>query len=341
MLTTRKIGKFYYVRGTVRVGKETVKVKEHSTGFVKSKDAASYASKLESDIREEILNPNADQSDKVLFDDCLRHYLEQKRLKMGELQKIKIITPFFEGKKINEIQEAWHQFCSHKNHLSLSTINRYANILKAILNNGKKEFKITLPNIQKQPVNDTIVFMLNADARTKLLSCYSKHAQPLFIVMSLQGFREQELLQLLWSDIHLKEHRIVIRTSKNGETRTVPMHQKTWWILARAWFKQKCPVSGHVFLNIKGKPYTDTRKTGGGSPIRKAHINALARLKKEYGISLKMRVHDWRHDWAARMIMAGNDLLTLQKIGGWKSISMVERYATFNRKHEQNAINKI
>lgn len=341
MLTTRKIGNVYYVRGTIRVGKESIKVKEHSTGFVKAKDAASYVSRLEADIREEILNPNADKSDKVLFDDCLRNYLDKKRLKIGELQKINIIAPFFEGKTISQIKNTWNDFCIAKKNLSIATINRYFDTLNAILKMGELDLNIKAPSIKKQPVKNKVIFFLTQEHREKLLSCYSKHAKPIFMILSLQGFREQELLQLLWSDIHLKDHTIVIRTSKNGETRSVPMHTKTWWILARKWFEQKCPVSGHVFLNNKGKPYTDTRKTGGGSPIRKAHITALSKLKKEYGITLKMRVHDWRHDWAARMVMAGNDLLTLQKLGGWKNIAMVERYTTFSREHEQNAINKI
>lgn len=341
MLTTRKIGSIYYVRGTVRVGQQVVRVKERSTGFNKAKDAASYVSWLEADIRDRILNPNADRSDKTLFDDCLRNYLDKKRLKVGELQKINIISKPFTGIKVSQMQDAWNRFCSEKRNLAIATLNRYANTINAILSLAETDLNIRPPKIKKQPVKNKIVFLLTADIREKLLSCYSPHARPIFTVLSLQGFREQECLQLDWSDIHLKEHEIVIRTSKNGETRSVPMHKKTWWILARMWIKNKCPVSGHVFLNAKRQPYTDTRKVGGGSPIRKAHTNALARLKQQYGITLKMRVHDWRHDWAGRMVMAGNDLLTVQKLGGWKNISMVERYATFTNKHASNAINKI
>lgn len=341
MLTTRKKGNIIYVRGTVRVGKQTIKVPEQSTGFIKAKDASEYISKLEADIRESVLNPNFDKSNRVLFDDCVRNYIEKKRLKIGEFQKINILLPYFEGKTVLEIKETWNHFCAQKAHLSLSTLNRYCDVINAICNLAAKDLKITPPLIKKQPVKNKIVFYLTSDVRTKLLSCYSKHACPIFEVMAHQGFREQELLQLDWSDVHLKEHTIIIRTSKNGETRSVPMHQKTWWILSRLWFKRKCPVIGHVFLNSKARPYTDTRKTGGGSPIRKAHVLALERLKTKYSITLKMRVHDWRHDWAARMVMAGVDLITLKKIGGWKSMQMVERYAAFSKRHELDAINKI
>lgn len=341
MLTTRKIGKFYYVRGTVRVGKDTIKVPERSTGFVKAKDAASYVSKLEAEIRDSILNPTQDKSNKTLFSDCVVHYLNKRRPKLGEMCKINILLSSFENVKISQIWEKWNEYIADKKHLAIPTLNRYAATINAIINACTEDMQISYKPIKMMPCKKTVVFMLNDDIREKLLSCYSKHARPIFTVLAYQGFREQECLQLLWEDINFKERVIVIRTSKNGETRSVPMHKKTWWVLARLWFKEKCPISGHVWLNNKRKPYTDTRKGIGGSPIRKAHTLALARLKKEYGIDLKMRIHDFRHNFASQLVMHGVDLITIQKLGGWKSIDMVKRYATFSNKHEIDSINKI
>ncbi len=341
MLSIRKRGEGYYIRGTVRVGNQTITVKERSTGFTKRKDAERYAAKLTAEIQEETLNPNADRSDRTTFDDCLRNYLDKKRVKIGELKKINTILPYFEGVKVVNIRDSWNKYCADKSHIKLATLNRYADVVNAILRSAETDLNITAPVIKKNPVVNKVVFMLTADTREKLLSCYSERTQPIFEIYSLQGFREQELLQLQWQDVHFDTNTIVIRTSKNGETRTAPMHTRTRDILILQWNKAKMPSTGHVFLSQKRKPYTDTRKTGGGSPIHKAHSNALKRLKERFGIDLKMRVHDWRHDWAARMVMAGNDLLTVQKLGGWKTLSMVSRYATFSREHENNAINRI
>ena len=342
MLTIRKRGKFYHVRGTVRVGKETFDVKEQSTGFDKLKNAREYASRLEADIREHALNPNADRTKKTTFDDCLTVYLNKKRLKPAELVKINIILPYFEGVKVSEIKSAWNKFCSLKQGLALATLNRYAGIINSILSFAKEDLQITPETIKKQPVKNQVVFMLTDKARSLLLKCYSEHARPIFTVFAYQGLREQENLQLQWEDVDFKRALLFIRKSKNGEARQIPMHKKTWITLARQWIKQNKPVSGNVWLNNKRKPYTDTRKTGcGGSPIRKAHILALQRLKRDYSIEVKCRIHDWRHDWASRMVMAGVDLLTVQRLGGWKSLDMVKRYATLSKKHESDAINKI
>lgn len=342
MLTTRKRGKFYYVRGTVRVGKETYDVKEQSTGFDKFKDAREYASKLEADIREHALNPKADKTSKTTFDDCVQVYLSKKRLRPSELNKLLYLVPFFEGTVISDMKDAWSRFCSIKNGLAPASLNRHATVINSIINTAREELNIAEFRIKKLPVKNQVVFMLTDKVRPLLLKCYSEHARPIFTVFAYQGLREQENLQLQWEDVDFKRAVLFIRKSKNGEPRQIPMHKKTWWALARQWIRQRKPTSGNVWLNNKRKPYTDTRKIGcGGSPIRKAHILALQRLKKDFGIVVKMRCHDWRHDWASRMVMAGVDLITIQRLGGWKSLEMVKRYATLSRKHESDAINKI
>ncbi|GAB1723881.1 MAG: tyrosine-type recombinase/integrase [Nitrospira sp. CR1.1] len=39
------------------------------------------------------------------------------------------------------------------------------------------------------------------------------------------------------------------------------------------------------------------------------------------------RCHDLRHTFATRLVQAGVDIYTVQKLGRWKTISMVMRYA--------------
>ena len=342
MLNIRKRGEIYYVRGTVRVGKETHIVKEQSTGLTKHADAREYVAKLESDIRESVLNPNKDKTKETTFDDCLEVYLNKKRPKLSQLRQINFLMKYFEGEAVSDIINAWNRFLSVRQGLSTSSQNRYAVIINSILNVASDDLNIKPPKIKIQPVKNEVIFMLTDKVRPLLLSCYSDHARPIFTVYAYQGLREQENLQLQWEDVDLKQAVLFIRTSKNGESRQIPMHKKTWWAIAREWVKRGKPNTGHVWLNKNGQPYTDTRKTGcGGSPIRKAHTNALKRLKNEYGVELKMRCHDWRHDWAGRMVMAGVDLLTVKDIGGWKSLEMVKRYASLSNKHKSDAINKI
>ena len=41
----------------------------------------------------------------------------------------------------------------------------------------------------------------------------------------------------------------------------------------------------------------------------------------------RFRFHDLRHTFATRLVQAGADIYTVQKLGRWKTISMVQRYA--------------
>lgn len=341
MLTIRKRGELYHVRGTVRVGNKTIKVPERSTGFRKAGDAKEYVGRLEKEIVDSVLRPEESLNKTIKFDDCLKVYMNEKTISVPNFITIKVLIKHFEGVSISDIPQKWNVFCAAKSDIKDNTINRYASQLNAILNFAKDRLNISPQLIKRKSVNDAVVFLLPEGVKEKLLSCYSNKIRPIFITLAYQGFRESECIHLLWNDIHLKEKMIVIRTSKNGETRIVPMHPKVWWVMARKWIKAGKPTNGPVFLTIYGKPYRDGRKLGGGGTLMQVHHNALKKLKERYGIEIKMRVHDWRHDWASRMVMAGVDLLTIQKLGGWKSLQMVQRYATFSAKHEIDAINKI
>jgi len=53
------------------------------------------------------------------------------------------------------------------------------------------------------------------------------------------------------------------------------------------------------------------------------------------------RFHDLRHTFASRLAMEGVDLLTIKDLGGWKTLSMVQRYAHLSPGHRQNAIERL
>ncbi len=53
------------------------------------------------------------------------------------------------------------------------------------------------------------------------------------------------------------------------------------------------------------------------------------------------RFHDLRHAFASRLAMEGVDLLTIKDLGGWKTLSMVQRYAHLSPGHRQTAIERL
>jgi hypothetical protein len=51
--------------------------------------------------------------------------------------------------------------------------------------------------------------------------------------------------------------------------------------------------------------------------------------------------HGLRHTWASRLTMSGVDPRTLQTLGGWRSLSMVERYSHLSPDHLRSAVEKL
>ena len=157
----RKRGQYYYISGKIRVGDKSFEVKEHSTGFTKLQDAREYANRLVAETREKALNPKADKSNQTTFDECLEVYLNKKRLKVGQLKQIGYILGYFEGYKVEDIKEAWQKFCSIKQGLSLSSLNRYATIVNAILKSAEEDLNISPQKIKLQAVKNEVIFKID------------------------------------------------------------------------------------------------------------------------------------------------------------------------------------
>jgi site-specific recombinase XerD len=51
--------------------------------------------------------------------------------------------------------------------------------------------------------------------------------------------------------------------------------------------------------------------------------------------------HVLRHTFASRLAMAGVDLRTIQELGGWQSLKMVERYAHLSPSHKAEAVERL
>jgi integrase len=87
--------------------------------------------------------------------------------------------------------------------------------------------------------------------------------------------------------------------------------------------------AAEVFRRPDGKPYErlrdDADDTSAGNRIRKAFAAACRRA----GIK-DFTPHCCRHTWATWHYASNRDLLALQRLGGWKSLAMVSRYAHVN-----------
>ncbi len=110
--------------------------------------------------------------------------------------------------------------------------------------------------------------------------------------------------------------------AKNGETKTVPISSELLGPL-----KAQMARSKGEYVFVKRDRVTPLKS------IRTA-FETVCRNAKLTDVTL----HVSRHTFASRLAMNGAPLRTIQELGGWKSIGMVERYSHLSEKHKEEAV---
>ena len=156
--------------------------------------------------------------------------------------------------------------------------------------------------------------MADNRGRTASLSGLARWLQEILVFAANTGLRQSEILNLQWDNVDLFRRTITLLEQKNGGRDTLPVNAKTLTVLkARA--KVRSFQSDYVFYNGAGHRM-DARDL----------LRVFYAAMKKADVK-RFRFHDLRHTFATRLVQAGADIYTVQKLGRWKTISMVMRYA--------------
>jgi len=179
-----------------------------------------------------------------------------------------------------------------------------------------------------------IRFLRENNARTRYLSleesqrliasCIAPHIRALVTVALHSGMRLGEILNLCWQDLDFASGFILVRDSKNGESRHVPMDA-----ILSALFRSYPRRLGTdlVFSSSSGGRIVDVR-TGFRNACKRAGL-------------IDLHFHDLRHTFASQFVMAGGDLYILKEILGHKSLAMTTRYSHLSPTYKIRAIDRM
>ena len=168
--------------------------------------------------------------------------------------------------------------------------------------------------IPREKVKNRMERWLTEEEEEKLLNACPEWLRDMVIFSLNTGFRQNEMLSLTWSQVDLSRKTILFWDQKNGGRDTVPINPAAEEILKKHW-KVRSLSSDHVFLTSNGTPF-----------IARNVIRSFSIALEKAGIE-KFRWHDLRHTFATRLIHEGVDLYKVQRLGRWRSVSMVMRYA--------------
>jgi len=172
------------------------------------------------------------------------------------------------------------------------------------------------------------VRFLTEQEEIRLLEAASEPLRTIILAGIYAGLRiKSEALTLAWVNVDFENGFLTVQDiyAKSGETRSVPLDsglREALWAL-----KERARSEHYVFTKANGKPY-------------RAIGNAFATACQNAKL-LKVTPHTLRHTFASRLAMAGVDLRTIQELGGWKSLRMVERYSHLSPDHKVAAIEKL
>ena len=206
-----------------------------------------------------------------------------------------------------------------------ASINRYMSPLSAALSSGQKWEWIETHPIQgkfdKLRENNQRVRYLNEKERTRLLAVLKgradKRLYQIVLIALNTGMRKSEIRNLKWKDIDFESSRIILKTTKNKESRTYPITPSIAKILDQ--IARTPNKNGYLFPSDTGEtPYDFT----------KPWETALANADIE-----DFRFHDLRHTAASYLVMNGASIVHVQKILGHKTLDMVKRYAHLSDDH--------
>ena len=199
-----------------------------------------------------------------------------------------------------------------------ATINRELAMLSKAFSLAVKEWEWLKDNpvskVPRERENNERDRWLTVEEEVSLLECSPDWLRDIILFNLQTGLRQDELLSLTWDRVSVVREEILIKETKNGKPRTIPLNKTAFDILER---KAKV-VSIKNQIVFHSKTGTKINKHN----LRRAFVNAMGRAGIE-----DFTFHGLRHTFATRLAQSKIDLYRISKLLGHKDISTTQRYA--------------
>lgn len=208
-----------------------------------------------------------------------------------------------------------------------ATVNKYIHMLQNIWNTAKKVWGITVPPynpfelVSLDKVDDARDRILTRQEYNKLLdACLNGNMpviQDIVIFAYETGARQGEILKIKPSDIDFQKRTCLLRDTKNGDDRLIPLNDRAIDILKRHRF-------GNTIFSILGR-----------------------RLRKHFTIACKraeindFRFHDLRACFITNALLSGMSIPEVATVSGHKDWKQLKRYARIKAESLLDKVNKI
>jgi integrase len=207
-----------------------------------------------------------------------------------------------------------------------ATINRYLATMRSLLRMARDEWQWldSIPKIRMLPGEVERDRWLTKAEADQLIAVCLPHLAAIVRFALATGCRAREILGLEWKRVDLARQTAWLNLTKNGTPRGVPLNRNAVSVL-----EEQIGKHPQYCFTYRGEPIK-------ANISNKAWFSALEKA----GLH-DFRFHDLRHTWASWHRQSGTSCDELKELGGWKTRSMVDRYAKFATDHLAIAASRI
>jgi integrase len=259
------------------------------------------------------------------WDEAALRWLKEKAHKKScrdDVSRIRWFTKALRGRTLDQItRDTIDQLISRGlGRRSDRTKDLYVALIRAIFRKAMREWEWieTMPAFKTYARGGQVrVRYLTHDQAEAVLANLPEHQRDVVLFALSTGLRQKNVLHLTWDRVDLHRRIVTIEAgdTKNGNALGVPLNEAAIEVLERQ----------------KGK-HKDRVFTFRGRPLNSANTRTWRKALKAAGIR-DFRWHDLRHTWATWLRQADVPTWVLAELGGWKSETMVRRYAHISVKH--------
>ena len=144
---------------------------------------------------------------------------------------------------------------------------------------------------------------------------------PFTLTALYTGMRPGDLYTLTWQEANINFKRITKTPEKPSITRN---QRRSFWIWPRRYWTRSSVGTDNRASRRPG--WCSSQPITGGQMDKYAHRRAWRRVKELAGLPDDLAFYSLRHHFASTMVAAGVPLLTVARLLGQKSTSMLERH---------------
>lgn len=261
----------------------------------------------------------------------VRWLLETKHKATHEDDKAKLrwLDQYLGGRQLDEIDRTLIDRIKFDREriVTAGTTNRYLALIRAILRRACNEWEWIdrVPKFKMFKEAEGRIRSLSPQEFRRLIAELPPHLADMAVFAVATGLRQANVKGLKWVYVSMDRQHAWIPGDKhkNGKPHSVPLNEMAMVVLR----KQLGKHATSVF-------------TFRGEPIGQVNIKAWKAALERAGIE-NFRWHDLRHTFATWHRQAGTPTHELQRLGGWKTGAMVERYAHVAPEALQGAANRL